>query len=158
MIPPKVMVPPEEGSRVLQIRYGYLRPLVVACLTVLSVLLLVACEPRDPAQASAARFVDRYYVEIDLVAAMPYATGLALDKLVKEQELLEGIGVPLAAGKPSVHYRFVEEGASVHAERRSFLYELTIIFSDAQVVRQALVTVQQQPDASWRVANFQELN
>ncbi|MFP6664962.1 MAG: hypothetical protein VCC00_12220 [Deltaproteobacteria bacterium] len=142
----------------LRIGYGFLRSLVFVCLAAVLVLSISACESRDPAQAAASRFVDSYYVEIDLKAAMPYATGLAFNKLVTEQELLEGIGVPLAAGKPTVHYRFVEEGASRHAERRSFLYELTITFSDAQVVRQALVTVQQQPDRSWRVANFQELS
>jgi hypothetical protein len=155
------MVPPEEGSRVLRTGGGWVRPLFFACVvtvSAISALSLYGCEPRDPAKAAAARFVDRYYVEIDLVAAIPYATGLALDKLETERELLEGIDAPLSAGKPSVHYRFLREGESRHAGRRSFLYELTITFTDSQVVRQALVTVQQQPDASWRVANFQELS
>ena len=43
--------------------------------------LLPGCEPQDPAEAAAGRFVDRYYVELDLTAARPHAwTVAALDR------------------------------------------------------------------------------
>lgn len=126
---------------------------VLACL----VLLSAGCEAQDPARAVGARFVDHYYVELDLAEAMPWATGLALEKLEREKKLLDGIDAPANAGKPSVYYRFVEESAS-QASQRSFLYELTISFSDASVVREALVTLREGDDGRWRVANFQELS
>lgn len=117
-----------------------------------------ACEAKDPAQAKAEFFVDRYYVEIDLEEALVHTAGLAREKIVREQELLKGIGPPDLTGKPSVHYRFVEESEPHGAARRSFLYELTISFRDGQVVRQALVTLQQDAAGTWQVANFREVN
>ena len=41
--------------------------------------------------------------------------------------------------------------------QRSYLFELTISFSDAQVVRMALVTLQGNGANDWKVANFEEL-
>lgn len=120
-------------------------------------VLAAGCEAEDPARAVAARFVDHYYVELDLAAALPDATGLAHAKLLREQELLAGIDAPADAGRPSVYYRFLEEGEA-GATRRSFLYELTITFSDAHVVREALVTVREDEAGRWRVANFRELS
>ena len=119
--------------------------------------LLPGCEPQDPAEAAAGRFVDRYYVELDLTAARPHATGLALAKLTREAELLAGIDAPAKAGKPTIHYKLVEESGTSGPDQRSFLYELTILFADAQVTRMALVTLQQDPGGAWRVANFEEL-
>ena len=120
-------------------------------------LLLAGCEPTDPAESAARLFVDRYYVELDLKAARPYATGLALAKLTREEELLAGIDAPVSAGKPSVHYRLVEQSPEVTASQRSYLFELTISFSDAQVIRMALVTLQAEAGGAWKVANFEEL-
>lgn len=121
-------------------------------------LLASACEPSDPARAGAERFIDRYYVEINLPEAKKHATGFATAKLDREMELLEGIDAPESSGKPHVNYRFLEERAGSDAEHRGFLYELTITFGGgAEVVRRALVTVRGS-NQDWRVANFQELD
>jgi hypothetical protein len=128
-----------------------------ALLLALGGLLLPGCEPADPAQSAAGLFVDRYYVELDLAAARPYATGLALAKLTREAELLAGIDAPVNAGKPTVHYRLLEESGTSGPDQRSFLFELTISFTDAQVTRMALVTLQQNGAGAWQVANFEEL-
>ena len=126
-------------------------------LLALAALVHAGCEAQDPAEAAARRFVDRYYVELDLKAARPYATGLALAKLTREEELLAGIDAPASAGKPSVHYRLVEQSPQAMPSRRRYLFELTISFSDAQVVRMALVTLQDDGANDWKVANFEEL-
>lgn len=115
------------------------------------------CTPSDPVAAAAGTFVDHYYVQLDLAGARPFATGLALAKLDHEQELLAGIAAAQASGKPSVHYSMVEEGATNNGQQRSFLYELTITFADAQVTRLALVTMHRDSAQNWRVANFEEL-
>ena len=117
-----------------------------------------ACAPSDPARAAAQAFIDRYYVEIDLPAAYPYAVGLARPKLEREQELLDGIDAPENSGKPSVSYRFVREHPGSTPGHRGFLYELTIRFaSGAAVVRKTLVTVRDESGV-WRVANFEEID
>lgn len=131
--------------------------MVFVALVALVGLAGAGCEAGDPAEAAARRFVDRYYVELDLKAARPYATGLALAKLTREEELLAGIDAPASAGKPSVHYRLVEQSPEAMPSQRSYLFELTISFSDAQVVRLALVTLQGDGANEWKVANFEEL-
>lgn len=121
-------------------------------------LALQACEPADPARAGAERFIDRYYVEIDLLAARQHAAGLARVKLDREMELLEGIDAPEASGKPDVNYRFLDEHAGSDAGHRGFLYELKISFAGGDpVVRRALVTVRESA-GEWRVVNFQEMD
>jgi hypothetical protein len=125
----------------------------------LAVLALVpGCTSDDPARAAAERFVDQYYVEINLPRAHEEAVGLARDKVEREMKLLEGISPAEAAARPSVHYRFLESQADEGGDRRGFLYELTITFGGGdQVQRRALVTVRQD-DGSWHAANFQEID
>jgi hypothetical protein len=116
------------------------------------------CEQADPARAGAERFIDRYYVEIDLPAAREHAVGFAQVKLDRELELLAGIDAPESAGKPQVNYRFLQEQAGVEPHHHGLLYELTITFAEGdQVVRRALVTVRDD-DGEFRVANFQEID
>ena len=123
-----------------------------------ALVVLAACEPSNPARAGAERFIDRYYVEIDLPAAYPHAVGFARAKLEREQELLDGIDAPENSGKPSVGYSFLQENPGATPGHRGFLYELTIRFgSGAAVVRKTLVTVREE-SGEWRVANFQEID
>lgn len=124
----------------------------------LALLVSLGCEPVDPARAGAERFIDRYYVEINLPEAKEQAVGFAIAKLDREMKLLEGIDSPESSGKPHVNYRFLEERAGADADNRGFLYELTITFGGgAEVVRRTLVTVRSD-EGAWRVANFQELD
>jgi hypothetical protein len=115
------------------------------------------CQSSDPARAGAERFMDRYYVEIDLPAAREETVGIAREKIEHEMELLEGIDAPESGAKPTVHYRFLagHEGSSAH--RQGFVYELTILVAGQELTRRALVTVQEEA-GSWRAANFEELD
>lgn len=51
-------------------------------------LVATGCHPANSARGVADRFIDQYYVAIDLKAAEPFCTGLALDKLHKEMQLI----------------------------------------------------------------------
>ncbi len=124
-----------------------------------ALLVAAACEPADPARVGAERFIDRYYVEIDVPAAKEHAVGFATTKLERELELLAGIEGPESGGKPDVNYRFLTERAGADERHRGFLYELTIRFGGGgEVVRRALVTVRDTGAGDWRVANFEELD
>ncbi len=128
-------------------------------LLLVALVVLAACEPSNPARAGAERFIDRYYVEIDVPAAKAHAVGFAVKKLDRELELLAGIGAPESAGKPDVNYQFIEERDGADARHRGLLYELTIRFGGGgEVVRRALVTVRDTGAGDWRVANFQEID
>ena len=118
---------------------------------------LAGCTSDDPARAAAERFVDRYYVEIDLSRAHEEAVGLARAKVEREMKLLEGVQPAEESSRPRVHYRFVEQ-QEPGRDRRGFIYELTISFEQGeQLQRKALVTVGEQ-DGAWRAVNFQEID
>jgi len=134
------------------------RPALLLLATLLVLALAPACTSSDPARAAAERFVDQYYVEINLPAAREEATGLARDKVEREIKLLEGITPAEAAVRPSIHYRFLEQQDAEGRDRRGFLYELTITFNGGdQVLRRALVTVREDQGA-WHAVNFQEID
>ena len=125
----------------------------------LAVLLWLAsgCTSDDPARAAAERFVDQYYVEIDLPGALAESVGLAHAKVQRELELIKDQPPPEDALRPRIHYRFLEQQIS-ERDRRGFLYELTISFDGGeQLQRRALVTVRED-EGTWRAVNFQELD
>ncbi|MEW6268875.1 MAG: hypothetical protein AB1689_06205 [Thermodesulfobacteriota bacterium] len=118
-------------------------------------LWAAGCTSDDPARAAAERFVDHYYVEIDLPKAREQAVGLAREKVERSMKLLEGMEPAEEAVRPRVHYRFLEQQDSSR-DRRGFLYELTITFDGGeQAQRRALVTVREDGGV-WHAANFQE--
>ena len=128
---------------------------VVAALALLAAV--AGCTSDDPARAAAERFVDQYYVEIDLPGAHEEAVGLARAKVEREMKLLEGVQPADETSRPRVHYRFVEQ-QEPGRDRRGFVYELTISFDGGdQVQRHALVTVGE-ADGAWHAVNFQELD
>lgn len=121
------------------------------------VVVLAGCSSDDPARAAAERFVDRYYVEIDLARAHDEALGLARAKVEREMKLLEGVQPAEESSRPRVHYRFVEQ-QEPGRDRRGFIYELTISFDGGdQIQRRALVTVGEESGA-WHAVNFQEMD
>ncbi len=124
---------------------------------VAALVIAAACTSDDPARAAAERFVDAYYVEIDLPEAREQATGLARVKVEQSMKLVEGMEPPEDIARPRVHYRFLEQQESMR-DRRGFLYELTITFDGGeQVQRRTVVTVGEQ-DGRWQAVNFQELD
>jgi hypothetical protein len=108
--------------------------------------------PRDVAE----RFLDQHYVHIDLDAAQPFCTGLALQKVRDEQRLTQGQQIDASTRKPTVHYRLIE--AKDDAEHPTFVFQGTIDVEDAgQFTRKWLVTMRRDGDA-WKVSNFEEFD
>lgn len=122
-----------------------------------SLLLLVACSEADPARIGADRFVDSYYVEIDLPRAREQAVGPARAKVERTQRLLEGMAPPERDAKPSVYYRMVEERRD-NRERPGFVYELTISFGGGETIERRALVIVRQEQGVWRTVNFEELN
>jgi hypothetical protein len=123
----------------------------------LAALLLAVpgCSEPNPAREGADRFVDSYYVEIDLPRAKENAVGLARAKVEREIELLKGIERPESDAKPTVYYRLLEER---RGERPGFVYELTISFGGGETVQRRALVIVREEGGSWRAANFEELD
>jgi hypothetical protein len=121
-------------------------------------VLVLACSQGDPARGAAERFIDAYYVEIDLPRAREQTVGLAQAKVDDEMKLLEGQAAADGTSRPTVNYRFVEQQDAANRDRRGFIYELTITFDGRdQIKRRTLVTVRED-DGVWHAANFQEID
>jgi hypothetical protein len=124
----------------------------------LGAVLLGSCGGmRDPSSV-ADKFVDKYYVESDQDAALPLTRGVAAmrlrDELALTAEARRGqSGMPLRQVR--VYYRrkaLTGEGRAREAE-----YELDIRpQGGGELQRLARLQLAQQPDGTWRVADFSE--
>jgi len=121
-------------------------------------LVLHACQS-DPhsARGIAERFLDAHYVEINLQAAKPYCTGLALNRVEDEIRLTEGQPIDESTRKPLVHYRLVEEKPRGE-KSTSFLYETTISVDGAGEFTKKVLLTLRQGEQGWRVANYSEFD
>ena len=133
--------------------YYFCHPL--ACLLL---LFLPACRS-DPhsARGVAEGFLDAHYVEINLQAAKPYCTGLALSRLEDEIRLTEGQAVDESTRKPQVHYRLLEERPRGE-KSTTFVYETRISVDGAGDFTKKVLLTMRQDEQGWRVANYSEFD
>jgi hypothetical protein len=124
----------------------------------LGAALLGSCGGMKDPSSVADKFVDKYYVESDQDAALPLTTGVAAmrlkDELLLTAEARRGqSGMPLRQVR--VYYRrkaLTGEGGAREAE-----YELDIRpQGGGELQRLADLRLAQQPDGTWRVADFSE--
>jgi hypothetical protein len=129
---------------------------VRALLLVLAGVLFAGCRP-DPstARGTAERFLDAYYVMIDLRGALPYTAGLARDKVERGIALTAGQAIDASTEKPAVRYALLDEHPA-GADVVQFAYRGTVSppGSDA-FERRWLLTVRRGAEG-WRVTNFEE--
>ena len=125
--------------------------------SLLIALTLAACRADEhSARGVADRFVDQHYVEINLAAAKPFCTGLALKKVEDEQRLTAGQPIDESTRKPSVHYRLVE--TKEDGDTATFVYEGTIRVEDAgKFMRKWMITTRRTGER-WMVSNFEEFD
>ncbi len=120
-------------------------------------LVLFACHPdeRTP-QGVAERFVDQYYVQINLAAAKPLCAGLAARKLEEEERLTAGQSIDESTRKPLIRYSLIDK--KEEGDRPSFVFEGRIQVDGADTfTRKWIITTRREGDA-WRVSNFEEFD
>jgi hypothetical protein len=117
-------------------------------------VVAAGCHPANSARGVVDRFIDQYYVAIDLKAAEPFCTGLALDKLHKEIQLIGNQKIDANTRKPVVHYKLTaERDATDHIE---FLFRATIDVPEGGTFnRNWLITARKDTD-TWKVSNFDD--
>ncbi len=129
---------------------------IVAAWFVFAMVVAVSsgCHPANSARGVVDRFVDQYYVNINLKAAEPYCVGLALDKLHHEMQLTQGQRIDANTRKPVVHYKLTaQRDAKDHTE---FLFRATIdVPEGGSFQRNWLIAARKDGDA-WKVSNFGE--
>jgi len=111
-------------------------------------------DPSSP-RGVAERFLDAYYVQIDLAASSELAVGVAQSKIVRELELTRGVRIDADTRKPSIHYRLEDERGGEDAVR--FVYRLTIVPEDAERFHRLVLLTLRDGGSGWQVSNFEEL-
>jgi hypothetical protein len=133
-------------SRKFQFTDRYAELLVVAAF---ASLVATGCHPANSARGVVDRFIDQYYVAIDLKAAEPFCTGLH-----REMTLIGNQKIDANTRKPVVHYKLTaERDATDHIE---FLFRATIDVPEGGTFnRNWLITARKDAD-TWKVSNFDD--
>lgn len=149
----KMPVPPSSASpRGLTQRHRLL-----ACAAFLPVVFLACRADEKSSLGVAERFVDQHYVEINLEAAKPYCTGLAMQKLQDEQRLTQGQAIDDSTRKPSVHYRLVQKNEE-DGDHATYVFEGSIDVADAgRFTRKWMITARRDA-GGWKISNFEEFD
>lgn len=130
------------------------RRLATAATVVALALYLAACTPPNSARGVVDRFIEAHYIAIDLKAAEPFCTGLALDKLHKEIELTAGQRIDDSTRKPVIHYSLKSRRES--AGHVTFLFRATIDVPDADSFEKNWMITARGDGGVWKVSNFNE--
>ncbi|HEY2663327.1 MAG TPA: hypothetical protein VGI47_03235 [Candidatus Binataceae bacterium] len=117
-------------------------------------IAIAGCVKANSARGVVDNFVDAHYIAINLDDAAQYCTGLALDKVKKEQALTAGQTIDAATRKPTVHYKLQTE--RVEHDRATYLFLATIdVPEGGQFTRQWMISARLE-DGRWKVSNYSE--
>jgi hypothetical protein len=117
-------------------------------------LAVAGCTAPNSARGVADRFIEAHYMAIDLRAAEPLCTGLALDKLHKEIALTAGQDIDASTRKPIIHYKLTAKRDE--ADHVTFLFVATIDVPDAGTFSKNWMITARKEGADWKVSNFSE--
>ena len=120
-------------------------------------LALVACQPdASTSRGVAERFIDQYYVQINLKAAQPFCTGLALQKIDEQLRLTEGQAIDDSTRKPWVRYKLLETRDAT-ADHAAYVFEGNVHVADAGSFKPKWLVSPRRDGDAWKVSNFSEI-
>ena len=119
-----------------------------------ALIAIAGCQSSNSPRGVVDRFIAAHYMAIDLKAAEPLCTGLALDKLHEEMKLTEGQNIDETTRKPVVHYKLTAQRESPdHVE---YLFRATIDVPDGgSFEKNWMISARKEADI-WKVSNFSE--
>jgi hypothetical protein len=127
----------------------------LACLAA-AAALFSSCGRTSDAEATASRFIDHYYVNVDLARAKEFTGGLATKKIDQEQALVQGIGSDPGGRRRDVMYRLVEKR---NEDTRSVLvYDIDIRGQGVPTLRKRSLISVEKSGGIWRVMNFRDFD
>jgi hypothetical protein len=112
------------------------------------------CTDSNSARGVVDRFIAAHYMAIDLKAAEPLCTGLALEKLHEEMKLTEGQAIDDSTRKPIIHYKLTAKRETPgHVE---YLFRATIDVPDGGTFEKKWMITARKQSNLWKVSNFSE--
>lgn len=128
----------------------------LACLVVAAAALVSSCGKAPDAEATASRFIEQYYVKVDLARAKEFTGGLAARKIDQEQVLVQGTGGESGNRRRDVAYRLIEKRNE--GERLVLIYDIDVQGRGVPALRKRSLISVEKLDAGWRVMNFHDFD
>ncbi len=122
----------------------------------LAVVVLGAssCTKSNSPRGVVDRFITAHYMAIDLKAAEPLCTGLALDKLHQEMKLTQGQAIDETTRKPVIHYKLkAERDAPDHIQ---YVFRATIDVPEGGSFKKNWMISARKEGDTWKVSDFNE--
>ena len=128
--------------------------LILTACSFLLALIAAGCAPKNSPRGVVDRFIDAYYVQIDLKNAEQFTAGLALDKIRKEEQLTAGQTIDSSTRKPVVHYRLKNE--RIESEHATYLFLARIDVPDGGSFDRNWMISARKEGPDWKVSSFSE--
>ena len=121
-----------------------------------AVLFFPACGKTSDADSTASRFVDQYYVKVDLLRAKQFTDGLATRKIEQEQALLQGVSTGEGATHRDVSYRLLEKRDD--GEHIFFVYDVAVKGQGVPTLKKRSLISVGKIGGTWRITNFRDFD
>lgn len=140
---------PQEEEMSQRSRRGFLLSLIVPF-----TLSAQACSSESPAQKVADRFIEAYYVQLDVKEAVQFTEGLAKEKLEQQLKLMVGDGGPEpASGRPRVTYALTEKQ---HPTADSAIYVYSINTHMEDIGKRTVFVKLRREGNQWIITQYTE--
>ncbi len=128
----------------------------LALLLLGATLFFPSCRDTSDADSTASRFVDHYYVKVDLSRAKQFTDGLATRKIEQEQALLQGASTSEGTRHRDVTYRLLEKRGE--GDHLFFVYDLAVKGQGAPTLKKRSLVSVGRVGGSWRITNFRDFD
>jgi hypothetical protein len=118
------------------------------------VLPIAGCQPFNSPRAVVDRFIEAHYIAINLQSSERWCTGLALEKLHKEEALTKGQVIDEETRKPTIHYKLQQERNG--QDRVMYLFLATIDVPDGGSFDKKWMITARKEGQIWKVSNYSE--
>lgn len=108
---------------------------------------------RQPNEKQAAVFIQTYYLDIDPKSALEITEGPAREKMLREVELLEGVGRPQKWETPAMTYQ-IKDCQLPEPGKAQCTYEIDID-AGRRILRKGMLTLRKEKDG-WKATQFIE--
>jgi hypothetical protein len=120
----------------------------------LAALLVAGCQPFNSPRGVVERFIEAHYIAINLKSSERWCTGLALDKLHKEEVLTAGQKIDEETRKPTIHYKLKDERDA--PDRVMYLFLATIDVPEGGSFEKKWMITARKDGTIWKVSNYSE--
>jgi len=114
----------------------------------------IGCKPANTSRGVVERFIEAHYIAMNLKSSERWCTGLALDKLHKEEALTMGQAIDDETRKPTIHYRLKDQRDG--QDRVIYLFLATIDVPDGGSFEKKWMISARKEGPIWKVSNYIE--